>query len=130
MRYVEFSLDKIRRVLKPANGWTETIPLSTCEYVYVQDIVGFPNLKVKVFSSVDIFTGWSRLKGRDSIKVSVVQIDPMTGRENPVIPRIHHVYRTINWVANLFPVITTAKRMAIHAASSAQSKPCHGRLPA
>ena len=105
MSFIRFDLDTFRKVLKPTNGWTETMCQRTFEYVYYQEIKGRPDLRTKVHSTVNLGTNISRRKGRDSIKVSIVRINA-AGIETGVLTSIH-VHRTQNWVKHLFNAINS-----------------------
>jgi hypothetical protein len=104
MNYCPFTLATFRKVLKTTNGWTEITAPGTYEYIYLQPMLHLPEYITQVHSSISVHTNRSRPKGDDSIKVSLIHIDPLTGKVLGI--RQHtRANRTTNWVPNLFAKI-------------------------
>lgn len=100
-QYTPISLDQMRAALRPESGWIEIAPSDlvkeNCkEHVFEWPIPGV-GAPVKVYTSVDIKTGWTRSVGDDAIRVCV-----------PGWRKSDRVYRVEGWREKLVARVTEA----------------------
>ena len=94
--YVEVKLDEFDHLLKTSLGWERNI--SGKEYVYDYQMKNFPNLIIKVLTSIKTETSAARKVGQDAIRVFVVQ---KVGDEYKGYAKSIRVNRTMNWRDNV-----------------------------
>ena len=69
--YVEVNLEQFDELLKADKGWKKEI--SGKEFVYDYEMTRFPNIIIKVLTSIKTDTTAARKKGQDAIRVFVIR---------------------------------------------------------
>jgi hypothetical protein len=94
--YVEVNLEQFDELLKSSKGWTKNI--SGKEFVYDYEMTRFPNIIIKVLTSIKTESNAARKKGQDAIRVFVVR---KVGKGYKGYAKQIRVNRTMNWRDNV-----------------------------
>jgi len=111
--FVQPTLDEFDHLLKASLGWERNI--SGKEYVYDYQMKLFPNLVIKVLTSIKTETSVARKVGQDAIRVFVVR---KVGKGFTGYAKSIRVNRTMNWKDNVvksfmkqrFAILTREKK--------------------
>lgn len=89
------SLEEMDAFLIEAQGFSRITPERGYEITYERPTQYDPNIVVRIYSTVDERTGYSRSSGSDAIRTILKQ------KEGKVLKKYSRVNRTRNWRANL-----------------------------
>ena len=89
------SLEEMNAFLIEAQGFSRITPERGYEITYERPTQYDPNIVVRIYSTVDERTGYSRSSGSDAIRTILKQ------KEGKVLKKYSRVNRTRNWRANL-----------------------------
>ena len=94
--YTEVNLEQFDELLKAEKGWKKEI--SGKEFVYDYEMTRFPNIVIKVLTSIKTDTSAARKVGQDAIRVFVVR---KVGKKFRGYAKQVRVNRTMNWRDNV-----------------------------
>jgi hypothetical protein len=94
--FVKPTLEQFDELLKSENGWTKNI--SGKEFVYDYEMTRFPNIIIKVLTSIKTENNAARKVGQDAIRVFVIR---KVGKGFKGYAKQVRVNRTINWRDNV-----------------------------
>lgn len=103
-RYIQVKLNEFDELLKAENGWKRNV--SGKEYVYDYQMKSFPQLIIKVLSSIKEGDDVSRPTGQDAIRVFVIR---QVGKKITGYAKQIRVYRTMNWRDNVKKAFMTQR---------------------
>ena len=94
--FKEPTLEEFDGLLKASKGWTKAI--SGKEFVYDYEMTRFPNIVIKVLTSIRVENNSARRVGKDAIRVFVIRKvgDKFRGYAKQI-----RVNRTMNWRDNV-----------------------------
>lgn len=95
-KFVRFNLSEFKAALSYLPGNYRNAVVKAWEYVFDIEVPGATGIIIRIYSSVDKITGYSRDKGADKIKMFLVNEKfqtPMSESES--------ILRTVGWSARL-----------------------------
>lgn len=96
-RFVRFGIDEFKAALSYINGPNKEVTKSgVWEYIFDVPILKVPGLVVRIYSSVDKITGFSRDKGSDAIRLMLVRSD-----NDMSLSETEKILRTFGWSGRL-----------------------------
>jgi len=124
--YVEITIEQMRTFLRVGGAKYSSfielpIEASTKEYVFEMPLLEYPQIVIKVYSSIHRDTGTSRSKGTDVIRICAVDIIKKTGWIKTV-----KVLRVDNWRVNLTNAIDRIRNESLSRLSKMRAQTHEG----